>query len=303
MNQNLSTLQYNFLKIIDYRVICTIFCIIISTLPFDLLIHFLAVLGVLSIGILHGANDLTLVKKLGFLKSKWQRFLSYVFFVLLFSVLLYRIPSVALMIFVGISAYHFGEQQWHKYVKNQTVLVSVFYFVFGLFLFAALFFAHASKVSDIIYQISDWRIEESFFQTFALSCLFALVLLILVLNKNIKLLLIDLLVQTTLLMILFWTTDLLVGFAVYFVFWHSWPSLKDQSEILYQTQHSFKKYLIDAWLYWLLSIAGLAFLYFYNDTLGLDPLALFFAFLAAITFPHVLVIFGLNRLFKPNANA
>jgi hypothetical protein len=30
----------------------------------------------------------------------------------------------------------------------------------------------------------------------------------------------------------------------------------------------------------------------------LNPLALFFAFLGAITFPHVLVIFGLHQKFK-----
>jgi hypothetical protein len=77
----------------------------------------------------------------------------------------------------------------------------------------------------------------------------------------------------------------------------------DQIQTLYGSKRFVFKYLSDAWPYWLLSILGLTLMNFYIEDLSLDPLSLFFAFLASITFPHVLVIFALNRLFKPNTNA
>lgn len=302
-NQNLSTLQNISLKFKDYRVIATVFCVIVSNAPIGHVIPFIAILGVLSVGILHGANDLSLIKKLEFLSSTSQRFVVYICFVALFAALLYRIPVFALTVFVGISAYHFGEQQWQKHIATQSSKVLAFYFMYGLFLFATLFYVHASEVIRIVYQISGLTMDVYFFEILVSSASVLLMLTILFTLKHTKTLLVDLLFQTTVIVFLFGTTDLLVAFAVYFVFWHSWPSLKDQVSVLYGANSSVGTYLKDAWLYWLLSIVGLVLMYFYNDSLGLDPLALFFAFLAAITFPHVLVIFGLNRLFKPNTNA
>lgn len=291
------------LKFTDYRLIFTFICIIINKTPYELTIQFLAVLGVLTVGILHGANDLSLIKKLGFLKSKSQRFVTYVCFVLFFSTLLYGIPMFALVLFVIISAYHFGEQQWHKYQASSAPRLTIFYFTYGLFLFSFLFYIHNEEVTAVIYQISAVVVPPIFFAIFALTSSVLLSFILFFSIKSFKDFLMDFLIQTAIILLLFWTTNLLVSFAVYFVFWHSWPSLRDQANALYGPQGSFKKYLKDAWFYWVLSIIGLSIMYFYNATLGLDPMALFFSFLAAITFPHVLVIFGLNRLLKPSANA
>jgi beta-carotene 15,15'-dioxygenase len=92
---------------------------------------------------------------------------------------------------------------------------------------------------------------------------------------------------------------LLWGFAIYFIIWHSIPSLNDQMRFLYghTNSSSIKAYLWEGLPYWLLSLASISGLYwFFNDqTLFL---ALFFPFLAAITFPHVgvmLVMFKSGR--------
>jgi Brp/Blh family beta-carotene 15,15'-monooxygenase len=99
---------------------------------------------------------------------------------------------------------------------------------------------------------------------------------------------------------MFWTTNLVVSFSMYFVVWHSWPSLNDQVKTLYQSSNPLLLYLKDAWVFWLISLIGLVAFYMFNDTFGLNPLSLFFAFLSAITFPHVLVIFGMNQKSKPS---
>ncbi|GIR50739.1 MAG: hypothetical protein CM15mP59_4810 [Flavobacteriaceae bacterium] len=46
----------------------------------------------------------------------------------------------------------------------------------------------------------------------------------------------DVLFQTALLLALFWTTNLIVSFGTYFIIWHSWPSMKDQIQALYNSQ-------------------------------------------------------------------
>ena len=292
------------LKIVDYRIITTFLCIILSKFFSETTVHFTAALGVLTVGILHGSNDLSLIKKLGFLKSKGQRFLFYIAFVLLCVIFLYRIPAFSLLIFILISAFHFGEQQWGNAFSLPRIHMYLFYFLYGLFLFTFLFYAHPMEVSIIISQISQFPIESvPDFKVFALSTFLALFVYTLLLAKHIKSSLIHIFIETSLLIFLFWSTDLLTGFAIYFVFWHSWPSMLDQIQTLYGSKSFVIKYLLDAWPYWLMSIFGLALVYFYIEDLSLDPLSLFFAFLASITFPHVLVIFALNRLFKPNTNA
>jgi len=297
-------LQYIILKFIDYRLITTFICVILSRFFPEKTVHFTAALGVLTVGILHGSNDLSLIKKLGFLQSKGQRFLFYIAFVLLCVIFLYKIPAFSLFVFILISAYHFGEQQWSNTISLPRIHMYLFFFLYGLFLFTFLFYAHSMEVSVIINQISQIPIESiPNFKVFALFSFLTLFVYVLLLARFIKGSLIHIFLETALLVFLFWSTDLLTGFAVYFVFWHSWPSMLDQVQTLYGSKKFVFKYFSDAWPYWLLSILGLTLMYLYIEDLSLDLLSLFFAFLASITFPHVLVIFALNRLFKPNANA
>jgi Brp/Blh family beta-carotene 15,15'-monooxygenase len=91
--------------------------------------------------------------------------------------------------------------------------------------------------------------------------------------------------------LIFSSSGLIWGFAIFFIFWHSIPSMIDQIQFLYRdvTFGNFKLYFKSAFLYWIASLFGLTFLYFiFKDEKIFN--ALFFSFLAAITFPHTLVI-------------
>ncbi|MGY8916478.1 MAG: Brp/Blh family beta-carotene 15,15'-dioxygenase, partial [Flavobacteriales bacterium] len=95
----------------------------------------------------------------------------------------------------------------------------------------------------------------------------------------------------------FKTASLLWSFAIYFILWHSLPSLVDQIRFLYGgvTKKNIILYLKTSFVYWAISVIGLAlfFLFFGGDS---DTfLSFFFSFLAAITFPHVLVMTRLNK--------
>jgi Brp/Blh family beta-carotene 15,15'-monooxygenase len=92
---------------------------------------------------------------------------------------------------------------------------------------------------------------------------------------------------------------LLLSFSVYFVFWHSIPSILDQLKFLYKEDNSSKiKYLISSLPYWIMSVLGLFGFYFYFHTKPETFLPLFFSFLAAITFPHTIVM-GWIKIYKP----
>jgi hypothetical protein len=75
----------------------------------------------------------------------------------------------------------------------------------------------------------------------------------------------------------------------------------DQMKFLYGTLtfENFKKYFKSAFFYWIVSLFGILLLYvaFKNEHF-FD--ALFFSFLAAITFPHVWVIVNMFKTKKAN---
>jgi Brp/Blh family beta-carotene 15,15'-monooxygenase len=285
-------------KLNDIRAYVTISCVIISFTITSLAIDYLAIFAVLTLGILHGANDLSLLKSIRFMRTQLQRFLVYIATVLLFSLILYHFPLTALLFFVLFSCYHFGEQQWTHRFQSKTNSPQLFYFVYGAFLFSMLFWSHAEQTQFIIKELSDLHIAPILFQYMTYTSVCLCVLYLLLQFSAAKTLIIDVLLQSALLMLLFWTTNLIVSFGTYFIIWHSWPSLQDQTRTLYNKPNAYFEYLKDAFPYWIISILGLSLFFVYDEQIGLNPLALFFAFLAAITFPHVLVIFGLHQKFK-----
>ena len=294
----INTLHKIVQKLDDIRVYVTISCVIISNITTSLAIDYLAIFGVLTLGILHGANDLSLLQSISFMRTKSQRFLVYIATVLLFSLILYHFPMTALLFFVLFSCYHFGEQQWTHRFQSKTNSPQFFYFVYGAFLFSMLFWSHADQTQSIIKELSDLYITPISFQYTTYTSVCLCVLYLLLQFSLAKTLIMDVLLQSAVIMLLFWTTNLIVSFGTYFIIWHSWPSLQDQTRTLYNKPNAYFEYLKDAFPYWIISILGLSLFFVYNEQIGLNPLALFFAFLAAITFPHVLVIFGLHQKFK-----
>lgn len=274
----------------------------ISTLFPLILLQYLAFLGVLSIGILHGANDLLLIGKVkGHSKFDPKTLAIYLLLVSLVSLLLNFFPFIALCFFVLFSAYHFGEQQWTMSSGSiNSWGGTFFYFLYGLMIFATLFYTHVDQVIDIINEISSVKLSSTFFDyLFYFSC-FALVLMSIRCYTSISDILRFQLLATFSILLLFYFTPLFWSFAFYFVFWHSLPSLREQLVFLYgnTTSKSYKLYFKNGLFYWILALVGLALsLYVLQDNKTLF-LSVFFSFLAAITIPHVWVVI----LMKKNAN-
>jgi len=101
--------------------------------------------------------------------------------------------------------------------------------------------------------------------------------------------------------IIFKVSSLIWGFAIYFILWHSIPSIINQISYLNGSFNwkNFVVYIQNAFIYWIVSLIGIVILYYLFRDVKLFN-AIFFSFLAAITFPHVAVLFLVFKRNKKN---
>lgn len=262
---------------------------------------------ILSFGILHGANDLQLIDKIEVAlhnNGSTRILIYYLSFTVLGISLFYLFPLLALFLFIIVSAYHFGEQQWQKLPELFPVWSQVLYqFLYGFVILFLLFVFHEKQVQKVIFSITNFTVPTAYFVALikisggALFCLSAyLYWKTIIIRKELALELFHLLVFA----IIFKSSSLIWGFAIYFVVWHSIPSIVDQIKFLNGsvTKENFIQYCKKAGVYWFVSLLGIALLYFVFKEEHIFN-ALFFSFLAAITFPHAIVITQMFR--KKNA--
>ena len=263
---------------------------------------YLGFILIFSFGILHGANDLLLIESIN--KEKKSNFfykilIYYILVVIIGGLLFYFVPTLALISFIIVSGYHFGEQQWQNLDSINKWFKYTFQFCYGTFILFLLFYFHQMEVQRIVTEITAIPMNI-FLITIGFrilsATLFLLFLYLYIKNPKIRN---QLLLETFYLIvfaIIFFNSSLIWAFAIYFIIWHSIPSIINQVGFLYGncSKNYLLKYLKSAALYWILSIAGLFIFYFNFKDLKLFN-SLFFSFLAAITFPHVLVILNMFK--------
>ena len=145
----------------------TLCCVILNSLVSETYVDILSGLGILTFGIVHGANDLLLINKTtNTTKSIFTQFFIYLTLVLLFFIFFYSIPYLALITFVILSSYHFGEHQWTLFEKTNNNVIKILYFSYGLLIFSILFYFNLNEVSLIIKDITDQSLDLTFFKTY-----------------------------------------------------------------------------------------------------------------------------------------
>ena len=287
----------------NFAIVASFFSLWLSTLLTNKLQLLVGFLIILTVGIFHGANDIVLIlslnksKKIG---SFFKILAYYVVIVLLGIAAFYIFPVVSLICFLIISGLHFGEQQWQSFKTfNGTKVNASFRAIYGLFVLFLLFVLHQVEVILIVQQITFIMLPKTlipiiFYIISVLLICFFLYLYIYVenLRKQILLEAFYLLVFA----IIFFSSSLIWGFAIFFVIWHSIPSIIDQIKFLHvdATFDNFIIYFKSALIYWIISLFGIAILYYlFKDKQIFN--AIFFSFLAAITFPHAIVILKMFR--------
>jgi len=252
---------------------------------------------VLSIGIIHGSNDFTILKKqkkntIDLIKST-----SFYLFLILLCIACYLINSfVAILFFVILSSYHFGEQHLENKFTGSKYVKSIIYVVYGMLIFSLIFIENLKDVEVIMRNLTGEIIPNSWIETMLVSSSLLLIILIAYqFTRKIKpkIQIVRELFYVLLLYLVFKSSSLILGFAIYFVLWHSIPSILDQTKFL-SGGYTFKtmlEYLKTAFVYWLISITGLVIAYYYFSESLFN--SMIFIVLFAVTAPHVWVM---NRM-------
>ena len=292
-------------KIIKFRIaVFTIFLTLSSLLSanYQDMIGFALVL---SVGLIHGANDLLIIKKNSKFTSNYSQFrpfFIYIGVVFLGFTFFYLFPSFSLVAFIVVSIYHFGEQHLEampltRSLKNNYRLISIV--SHGIILFTIIFMNNINTVNNVFLSFKINFLNSS---TLNIILITASIIYIstLVINKYLT----SFIFSEILFFILFYflslSSTLILCFSVYFIFFHSILSIKDQVKYIYGSNdnNSLKRYILNSMPYFILAIIFLILFYNYTEIDNSDLLPIIFTFLAAITFPHVIVIEKMYRSMK-----
>lgn len=261
-------------------------------------------LGILlvTIGLPHGATDYLLFRRMHrsrLTKNQIIRFFTiYVAAVLGFLLFWLIFPMYSFIIFIVISAYHFGQSNWEDITipKEYSILIN---FLWGAFAIGGPVLLHWEESEVIIGQIIGFVPDVSqYFTTILQLFLIAFnlcVILVLNLTQNISE---EQLRSETgkiaILSLLFYFTPMLVGFALYFALWHSLSSLNSQILFYKKLWPNFNvmHYYRQAAPFTFLALVGLAIMIYGHPFVlpNVSIISTFVVFIACITLPHVFLI-------------
>jgi Brp/Blh family beta-carotene 15,15'-monooxygenase len=244
----------------------------------------------LSIGIPHGSVD----HIIAFINPNARKFDSkLIFYVVYISLIVFNIilwvisPFLGLLVFLIISCYHFGETQVIGYNSTDNKILN---FVIGANILLSLFLNNIVELQEILYILPQFAsLDLSAFDSVFFLLISVAILMLSIVNFEIKRK-VPLYAEITILYMVFFHTDLLTSFALYFGFCHSLPML--MLEFKEFKTDSFMKFYLKTLPFTILSIIfGFLLYQFNNDLLTSDNLILFvFIIISSLTLPHVFIM-------------
>ena len=281
-------------------------CILIS--PFYLLLNFEPIIFclvlILILGISHGALDNVKGKKLlrlfGY-KSSFSFYLIYIIISLLIVFLWLLFPNTILLLFLIVSAYHFGKEDTVFYFKGKFMISECLYFLKGSVVILAPLLFQKNKTNDI-FQILNVNFFESQIFTnhflITLICLSFLSSLFISNKKNSDLKGLMIMDFFSLIILNIFLTPVL-AFTIYFCFLHS---IRHSITLIFELDRSFKsgfkKFIFKAIpLTFATGVILLMGVYFLSNYYKLDEAIykVIFIGLASLTFPHILLEYLLEK--------
>lgn len=285
-------LKYNYQ---DFKIFFTFFLIWVSVQFGELVEDYIAYILVVSLGILHGANDLLILSKMENGKKLFVKHLSIYLGIIAVCGIIYFVNAyLAIVLFIFLSAYHFGEEHFGEKLQQAPIFEFIFFTAYGLLLFSLLFYLSQEDVALIMNELAG----KTFTETQILVTLISTAILVfglagyVILAKN----------ETSVnfgrelfyllvLLVVFNTSSLVLSFAIYFIFWHSIPSIIHQTQFISGDidNHALLYYVKKAAIFWGISLVGLVALYFVFPEVTVFA-SIVFAILFAVTAPHTWVM-------------
>lgn len=225
----------------------------------------------------------------------------YLFVILMVGGLWFVAPNIALLLFLVLSAYHFGQSQFTDYKFSQSLEVRLLYFSWGVVLFSLLFFL---KGEEIGLSMTSYFPNITIISYLTSNALLLLILsgmtwLILFVRKIYSF---DLDLQNLfsefylvgLISVSFYIFPTLVGFSLYFIILHSLRSIDQEYQHLFNGYSSRNIYDFFKLLFpfTILAMLGSAVIIFITMGLGFAnqiPYVLLIL-LSSVTAPHAIVM-------------
>ncbi len=223
------------------------------------------------------------------------------------------LPGVAYIMFLLLSAYHFGQSQFSHYFNKQPVIYKVLYLFWGVSIISGLVYLNVEEIQQIMSQHKEFAAfyslhqENHMFYIFLISTICTFLLMIFLTAKkylSLETLLMEMLVLT-LIIACFYLMPLLIGFTLYFVTLHSFKVLREEYRFLNSERvvNSISNFIIMVTPFTLFSIAGIGLLFglIYLNILSLSYGYCLLIVISSITLPHVFVMNSFyNLLFRRN---
>ncbi|MEM8585474.1 MAG: Brp/Blh family beta-carotene 15,15'-dioxygenase [Bacteroidota bacterium] len=263
------------------------------------------------LGIPHGATDFALFRAQSDDKPGLRQIVVFLIWYLgiigIYSILWLLVPILALAILLLLAVYHFGQSNWSYVYNKSDAWAFSHYAIWGAAVLGAPILLHATQAEPIISAMIGTEVSLP-----GLSFTYPMIAVFGVINLGI----IAYLFYTKrinkkraawetasylALMAVFLTNSLLLGFTLYFVFWHSLSALLDQAQFLYRKLKDFqakqlRRLLILTILFSAIAI-GLAWM-FINPAKLLNPRLVggLFIFISLLTLPHMILVDRVYRL-------
>jgi Brp/Blh family beta-carotene 15,15'-monooxygenase len=267
--------------------------------------------GVVIVGLPHGAADLlisikeSMEKKQSF--SSIGFFIKYIGLLLAFLLLLIFVPSVGLILFIIISAFHFGETDLYQF-KTESLRGRLFVISYGLLIINVILLNHIGEIKPLLLLLNQdqkhlyWLsiIDHYKLLILALSATFfflATFFFFLSIDYNPQ---INgrFLVSLALIILTVYNLPMLLGFTFYFVLWHSLLSLRKIFSYLHDDgAFSYNVIFKQIGLYSLIAFAGTiilgltGFMFASNNSM----IIYLFMSLAVLTAPHMQIMHSMYK--------
>lgn len=283
----------------DFKIIFTVFLFWFSIQFGEIVEDTAAYFMVLTLGVVHGANDLVILKKKEKNNKRFFRsVIGYLALIGLCVVSFFVNPFISLLLFILLSAYHFGEEHFEDKIKGPIWLSYFIYLMYGLLIFLMIFHENIQDVNRIVSDLSGHIFSQEMILYILIGTLIVLVALFvygMISKIELKMNLYKEVFYLALLFLVFKTTSLILGFAIYFILWHSIPSIINQTEYISGniSKKSFLHYFKNASPIWIISIVGMVILYLYLDKSLFS--SVIFLILFAVTAPHAWVMYRMKK--------
>jgi beta-carotene 15,15'-dioxygenase len=219
-------------------------------------------------------------------------------------------PSFAYILFLLLSAYHFGQSQFSHYFQKQSLPHLLLFLFWGISILSALIYFNLDEIYLIMESTPEFAVFDPLHQrqdmlyVLVSSCSITLLIKLFLTLKS-SLTLHDFMMEVlvlTLILVSFFLMPLIIGFTLYFVILHSFKVLREEYGFLtaQNEANSIAQFIKMVAPFTLFSIAGILILFsaIYFQFLNLPYGYCLLIVISSITLPHVFVMNKFYFLFQ-----